>query len=505
MAAESFFEFYERTRKRQKAREEAGKGAEGERSAGAVGGAHPTGAVGGARPAGGAPEAMTVSQLTVMIERAVRTLPQRLLVRGEVSNFSRHGPSGHLYFTLKDPGACVDCVMYRSDAARLKFGPQDGMELLASGRVDIYRQRGRYQFYATRLEPLGQGALELAFQQLRAKLDAEGLFGAERKKALPLYPASVALVTSLQTAAVQDMLKVLAGFGWVRVMIHHVPVQGEGAAEQIAAALAQLNREAQRLGGIDVILLGRGGGSLEDLWEFNEEVVARAIVASDIPIVTGIGHEVDVSIADLAADYHAHTPTEAATVAMRHWRAAPEALDALGIRLRREIRTLAQDARQRLRQLEQSAVFRRPTDRINAARQFLDDRQRALTLGLVGRLRRGQETLGRAESQLREHHPRHLTRRAGQKVEEMARRSERAVREDLRRRGRELDALAGHLAAVGPEQVLRRGYSITMLKKTSQVVKSAAALKSGDVLVTRLADGSVQSTVDDARQLKLFE
>src|SRR5438874_1736962 len=232
---------------------------------------------------------MTVSQVTAIIERAIKTgVPSSVLVKGEVSNLNFHRGSGHLYFTLKDPNACIDCVMFKSEAQLLKFKPADGIELLASGRIGVYAQRGRYQLYVTSLNPIGQGALELAFQQLRAKLEAEGLFAAERKKPLPRFPMNIVLVTSRQTAALQDMLKVLGRYTFLRVSVYHVPVQGDGACGEIAQALKMLNREAAKGRAADVILVARGGGSLEELWQFNEEIVARAIAASSIPIVTGI-------------------------------------------------------------------------------------------------------------------------------------------------------------------------------------------------------------------------
>lgn len=449
---------------------------------------------------------LTVSQLTSQIDRALKdSFPHSVLVRGEMSNFNNHRSSGHLYFTLKDPGACLDCVMFKSDAARLKFTPEDGIEVLVSGRVGVYMQKGKYQLYVTRIEPLGKGALELAFRQLCAKLDAEGLFAPERKKLIPAYPQRIAIVTSTHTAALQDMLKVLTRFAWLRIMICHVPVQGDGSAERIASVLADLNRRSADLGGIDVILLGRGGGSLEDLWEFNEEIVARAIVASRTPIVTGIGHEIDVSIADLAADYHAHTPTEAAQVVTANWRTAREAVEQAGLRLRRELEQLLEAARQRLAQIERHEIFRRPLDRINAARQLLDDRQRALALAMSAHLRIWQDRLSRFATTLGEHHPRHRVELHRQQLSTITRRLDLAIVNIQQRRRREVNALAAHLNAVGPQQVLNRGYSITTLKKTGAVVRSASQVKPGERLLTRLAEGTIESTVEDSAQLKLFE
>ena len=214
------------------------------------------------------PKPLTVSQLTTRIDRALKAgFPAAVLVQGEVSNYRLHTASGHAYFTLKDAAACIDCVMFRSEVASLRFDPADGLELIASGRMCVYGQRGRYQIQVSSLEPLGQGALELARRQIQAKLAAEGLFEPDRKKPLPRYPRRLVLVTSTGTAAVQDMLKVLRRLPFLSVAIFHVPVQGQGSAARVAAAITELNRSPGARP--DLILLGRGGGSLEDLWEFN--------------------------------------------------------------------------------------------------------------------------------------------------------------------------------------------------------------------------------------------
>ena len=458
-----------------------------------------------AAPAG-SDKPLTVSQLTARIERVIRAgLPGTVSVRGEVSNYRLHGASGHAYFTLKDIGACIDCVMYRSEVATLRFNPADGLELVAGGRICVYAPRGRYQLQVATLEPLGQGALELARRQIQEKLQAEGLFEPERKKSLPRYPQRLTLVTSTGTAAVRDMLKVLGRFPFLKVDIYHVPVQGDGSAEKIAAALAELNRAGSMVRRPDLILLGRGGGSLEDLWEFNEEVVARAVAASRIPVITGIGHEIDVSIADLAADYHAHTPTEAAQVATAHWRTARDLIDTAGVRLRRELRTRLNDARQRLAHVERHEAFRRPLDRVNALRQLLDDRQRAMTLAVGERLRQIHDRVARLDGRLRERHPRHLAALHSERLGALAQRLDRAARQSVESPVRRIDVLSARLHCISPQEVLKRGYSLTTSKRTGQIVRDAADVKPGDTLVTRLADGQVQSRVEDARQLNLFE
>ncbi len=504
----------------------------------------------GPTPAGEV-EALSVTQLTAKIDRAIKAgFPGSVLVKGEVSNYKAHAASGHHYFTLKDAGAAIQCVMWRSDAARLKFQPSDGMELLATGTVSVYPQQGKYQLYVTMLHPLGQGALELAFQQLKAKLEAEGLFDAASKKMLPRFPRRIVLLTSSATAALQDMLKVLRRYSFLKLSLFHVPVQGDGSAAKIAAAINLLNAQSTTPDGIDVILLARGGGSLEDLWEFNEEIVARAIVASQIPIVTGIGHEVDTSIADLAADYHAHTPTEAAQIIVQHWKTAGEMLDISALRLRRGVRTRVATAQQRLAGVQRHEMFRRPLDRINQLRQLLDDRHRALALAvgqqlridqrrttelgerldqqrpelLVGRFRqklnelekrlaerarRGVRTLHdrlqRAIIRLGERHPKHQIRLVSQRLTASEKELNRAVISDLQKRQMRLSGFESQLRALGPENVLSRGYSITTMKKTGAVVRSHQQVKEGDRLVTQFAEGSAESVVADSRQLPLFE
>jgi exodeoxyribonuclease VII large subunit len=474
------------------------------------------------------PTPLTISQLTAQIDRAIRSgVPGTVHVKGEVSNFKPHRGSGHWYFTLKDAKSCVSCVMWKSDAERVRFEVRDGMELLATGCVRVFESQGKYQLYVTRLQPLGQGALELAFRQLHAKLEREGLFADEHKRTLPTYPMRIALVTSKATAALQDMLKVLRRFPWVKLCLCHVPVQGDGSAERIADMLRRLSSPKSRCGKVDVILLARGGGSLEDLWEFNEEIVARAIAASRIPVITGIGHEVDTTIADLAADYHAHTPTEAAQVAVSHWRKAGDDVAMHERRLHRAMINLVQLGRHRLESIERHEAFRRPRDRVDQLRQFLDERQRTLHtvmddrlhdlrqrvavaeqgLATAGneRLRRERDRLSRLIASLSEQHPRHAVSLAATRVAALDARLRVVMKTCLKRQELKIDLLARHLTAVGPEQVLKRGYSITTLQKGGKVVRSIDQVQPGDRLITRLSDGEIESTADDKDQPGLFE
>jgi exodeoxyribonuclease VII large subunit len=448
---------------------------------------------------------LTVSQLTAQVERSIKkTFPSVLEVQGEVSNL-RFAQSGHLYFSLKDPHNCIDCVMWSSDADGLKFEPKDGMELIVGGRVGIYGPQSRYQIQVSRIAPVGQGALELAIRQLSEKLKNEGLFEKDRKKHLPAYPMRMVLVTSKEGAAIADMLKVLRRFSWLKLMVAHVPVQGDGAADRISHAIGFINNKTQQLGGVDLIILARGGGSLEDLWEFNSETLARAIVASQIPIVTGIGHEVDISIADLAADYHAHTPTEAAQVVTAQWRTARGDIEAIALRLRREIEDRFEDCRRRLRSIQRHEVFRRPLERLQHARQRLDDRQRALLLALTHRLNASAHRLARLTGRLQERHPRHVIALAKQRNESISQRLSRGFKQLILRRQTTLEAIQARLTALAPTEVLKRGYSITTLKKTGVIIRSANQLKTGDRILTRLSDGSSESIVQDTKQLDLFE
>lgn len=455
---------------------------------------------------GGDEPALTVSQLTARIDAALRTgLPPTVTVRGELSNFSHHRASGHFYFTLKDSAACLDCVMFRNDAARVPFAPQDGMELLATGAVRVYAQRGRYQLYVSTLSPIGQGALELALRQLRERLERLGLFDAERKRVLPRYPLRVAVITGRDTAALQDILKVFARYPFVTIGLFDVPVQGDGAAARIAAALQAVGRTKTAADRFDVALLARGGGSLEDLWAFNEEAVVRAVAACPVPVVSGIGHEVDVSLADLAADYHAHTPTEAAQVVVAQWRAAPAALEALRARLARCARLLITDRQQQLCGIALHEFFRRPTDLVDERRQWLDDRQRAIAQALARRVVDARRTLDRNATALARHHPGHAVRLAASSLTHRASGLRSAIARVVRERRDRLASLERALCAVSPAATLARGYSITSHKVGGKIIRSAAEVSAGDVLLTRFADGEVESTVRDRRQLQLFE
>ena len=392
------------------------------------------------------PQVYTVIQLTRRIKRTLEDGVGSVWVVGEISNLSRPA-SGHVYFTLKDEYAQLSAVMWRSTAARLRFELEPGLEVLLFGAITVYEPRGSYQIIVERIEPKGMGALQLAFLQLRQKLEAEGLFAPERKKPLPFLPRRIALVTSPSGAVVWDMINTITDrIDNVEIVVYPVSVQGATAAQEIAAAIEHLNR----LGDVDVMIVGRGGGSLEDLWAFNEEIVARAIYASAIPVISAVGHEVDVTISDLVADRRALTPTDAGQIVVPRRDQLLVELQTAARRLANALAATARSARHRLAAFASSALFRRPLEQVRFHQQRLDE--------LTGLLRV---------------HAEHRVQAARAK----------------------LDTTAARLESLSPLSVLRRGYSIT-LDASGTVVKTIAALRSGDRIDTRLLDGTVQSRVE---------
>src|SRR3989440_9776477 len=294
---------------------------------------------------------LTVSALTIELRAVLEERFPAVWVEGEISNFRLYG-SGHAYFTLKDAASHIRAVLFRNRGRRIKFEPADGLHVMAFGSIEVYPQRGEYQLVIELLEPKGLGALQLAFEQLKARLQAEGLFDEARKRPLPRFPKTIGIVTSPSGAAIRDMLRVIGRrFGELHILLAPSRVQGDGAAEEIAQGIRDLNA----MGGVDVIIVGRGGGSLEDLWAFNEEAVARAIVASKVPVISAVGHEVDFTIADFVADLRAPTPSAAAELVVREKQAVVDALDDLRERLERaatrplsDLERRVDDARSRL-------------------------------------------------------------------------------------------------------------------------------------------------------------
>lgn len=394
-----------------------------------------------------------------------------LLVRGEISNYKCY-PSGHHYFSLKDEKGSLRCVMFRGDAVRLRFRPVNGMRVVAFGRVAVFPRDGQYQLYCTELMEDGRGALDEAFERLRLRLEQEGLFDRTNKKPLPRYPKKIALVTSPAGAAVRDMLRVL-GARWpmARVLVVPVRVQGQEAAGEIAAAIHEINNRAD----IDLIITGRGGGSREDLWAFNEEVVARAIYISNIPVISAVGHEPDVTIADYVADLRAATPSNGAELAVPDQAEERARLAQLTQRLARGPRTRLEAARKELERLKNSRVMKNPKAPIQEGRLLLDDRQRRLAAAL-----RRQAEGGR------------------QKLDGLKLRLPLALKGRLDKQRAALGRASAALDAMSPLKVLGRGYAIA--RRGEDVISSAAQAQPGDRLEVLVSDGALQCEVKEVEE-----
>lgn len=372
-----------------------------------------------------------------------------LYVRGEVSNYKAY-PSGHHYFSLKDAGGAIRCVMFRREAVSLRFRPENGMKVLAFGRVTVFPRDGQYQLYCSALTPDGVGDLHVAFEQLKQKLYEEGLFEAAHKKPLPRFPEKIALITSPAGAAVRDMLRILeARWPLAEVCIIPVRVQGAEAPGEIAGAIAWANQHRAA----DLLITGRGGGSMEDLWAFNEEIVARAIYASDIPIISAVGHEPDVTIADFAADLRAATPSNAAELAVPDQNEIYAGLWGLGDRLGRAMTRQLEAGRAALERARRCRVLQEPMGYVDDKRVLLDYQRERLAHGLRGALSRERERFARG---------------------------------------------AAALDALSPLKVLGRGYGIPR-RTDGGVIRSVKEVDTGDELELRLSDGSLTCTVLDKR------
>ena len=434
---------------------------------------------------------VTVSQLTSLIRGVLEENFEHVWVEGEISNLSTPA-SGHVYFTLKDAGAQIRCVLFRAAARAVKFRLRDGMGLIIRGRITVYDQRGDYQLIAEYLEPKGVGALQFAFTQLKEKLANEGLFDEARKRKLPLLPQRIGIVTSPTGAAIHDMLTVInRRFANVEVLLAPVKVQGEGAAEEIAAAIADLNR----YGKSDVIIAGRGGGSLEDLWAFNEEVVARAIARSRIPVISAVGHEVDITIADLVADLRAPTPSAAAEMVVKSKDQLIAECDALAHRLHQGVLRRIAELRGRLHAL--SPRLRDPGMLLGYLGQRLDDLQQRMVTALAGIVQRRQMRTHALMDRFRMQHPQLRIERSRELFLKCTARSIAAVRLKLASCHEQRAVLTARLEALSPLQTLARGYAVVHRLPDGQVVRTSAALAPEDDLLIRFREGSATCRVKE--------
>jgi exodeoxyribonuclease VII large subunit len=439
----------------------------------------------------------SVSDLTGRIRDLLAGEFTDVFVEGEVSN-AHAAQSGHLYFTLKDNNAQIRCVCFRTQLARLKFRPEDGLHVTVRGSISVYEARGEYQFYVEHVEPVGVGALQLAFEQLKKRLEAEGIFDPERKKSLPVLPQCVGLITSPRGAAVRDIVHILQRrFPNLHVVLYPVRVQGEGAAGEIVQAIRYFDRKQLA----DVLILARGGGSLEDLWAFNEEPVARAIVACTIPIITGIGHETDFTIADFAADIRASTPSAAAEMVVRTRQEFDSHLCDLRDKIAQLLRYRVLQASHKLRELDLHRAARRLEDTLRRRRQHTDDLAAQLAGALRGRVEMLDERLKVALSRLTavdfRARLRAATVRLDRRTSELGVRASRA----LAAKGQLLEKLLVQLEERSPLRLLERGYAICY-DASGNVVQAADQVALGERIRVQLARGRLGAEVTDKEKDK---
>jgi len=435
---------------------------------------------------------LTVTRLTALLRGVLEENFEQLWVQGEVSNLS-YPSSGHCYFTLKDAGAQLRCVMFKSAVKNLKFRLTDGMALIVRGRISVYDQRGEYQLICEYIEPSGVGALQTAFLQLKEKLAGEGLFAESHKQPLPLFPQRVGVITSATGAAIHDILNVLKRrFAALDVVIYPVRVQGEGAALEIARALDDMNR----LPGIDVLIVGRGGGSLEDLWPFNEEVVARALHRSKIPVISAVGHETDWSICDFVADLRAPTPSAAAELVIASTDELRNQVAALNNRLRLTVenRLAALDGRlETLRRL-----LHDPRTMLGHMAQRMDDLTIRLEQSVWSTLGGHRQQHERLQGVLRHNDPQLRIDGLRQRINLLALQAERVMLQSLDGLKQEFGDNSARLDVLSPLKTLARGYAIAIRPDTGRVVTDAATLDVGDPLLLTLRRGWLQCRVEEA-------
>lgn len=437
---------------------------------------------------------LSVSQLTRQIRSLLEGEIGEVWVRGEISNH-RLQNSGHQYFTLKDAGAQISCVMFRGAAMRSSTRLADGAQVQVYGELSVYEPRGQYQLVVKTVQHQGQGMLQAKFEALKGRLYEEGLFDPERKKSIPKFPAVVALVTSPTGAAIRDMLNILTRRApWVRVMVFPVRVQGQGAEVEIANAIEALNHaEVLGLPVPDTIVVGRGGGSLEDLWNFNEEMVARAIYHSDIPVVSAVGHEIDFTISDFAADLRAPTPSAAAELIAPDIADLRRHFDAVQRALKQRVLTTIEHHEQVVELTAKGALLREPPRLLLEAEQSLDDLESRWRSASRETLRSWSDSLVEMQQVLARYHPARVVADAGHRVSMTGHRLTQAATLALRGFGERTESKAQMLKLLGPESVLARGFSYTT-DASGKVLTDADEVKAGDQIVTRLAKGTVRST-----------
>ena len=418
---------------------------------------------------------ISITDLTSTIRDLLETGLGEIWVAGEVSNFRAPG-SGHLYFTLKDETATLSAVMFMREARRIGFALADGHAVLARGTITVYEARGQYQIQVVEIRPRGQGSLQQRFEELKRRLQAENLFALERKRLLPVFPEVIGVVTSLQGAVLQDMLQILQRRApGIRILVRGVRVQGTGAAQEIADAIATFSAEKK----VDLLVVARGGGSLEDLWAFNEEAVARALAACSMPTVSAVGHETDFTIADFVADMRAPTPSAAAELLTRDWAEWRETVAKLHVRLNRTTRQVLADYRGHLGRLASSYALREPRRVVRQWAQRLDDLGENLFAAAHNHIQTRQHALRLLKAQLTAHHP----------------------ARELEQRRSHLTQIAGRLRALGPQGTLDRGYALVLDPQGHPISRAKKALEGQSVRIV-LSKGMIGASLTEAQPEK---
>ncbi|AUS08538.1 exodeoxyribonuclease VII large subunit [Laceyella sacchari] len=412
-------------------------------------------------------------------------------VEGEISNFSQHSHSRHMYFTLKDENATLNAVMFAGNNRRLRFVPKNGDRVLVKGYVSIYQKSGSLQLYAQDMRLSGVGDLHVAFQRLKEQLAAEGLFDAP-KKAIPAFPKTVGVITSAHGAAVRDIISTMRRrYPLTRILLHPVSVQGEKAASEIAAAIDRMNLHLEA----DVLIVGRGGGSLEELWAFNEEIVARAIYRSQVPVISAVGHETDVTISDFAADVRAATPTAAAELVVPHVEDLKARVALLTQRLLRAQMAVLDRARERLEKSVDRPIFKYPHARLHQYVQRRDELEARLERAMVQLVREKRQSLANERVRLAAHHPQERIRQLRERVAVLERNQRQEMLQQLNGMRQKHLALVAQLDALSPLKVMQRGYSLVYRHANGELVKSRQQVRPGDLIRVRVADGQLKCQV----------
>lgn len=418
-------------------------------------------------------------------------LMQDVWIRGEISNFTHHS-SGHMYFTLKDADSRIKSIMFASHNQRLAFRPKEGTKVIARGNVSVYERDGQYQFYATHMQPDGIGSLYLAYEQLKKKLDEEGLFAAHRKRPLPRFPRAIGVITSPTGAAVRDIIITLQRrYPSVPILLYPVLVQGTQAAPSIVKAIEGMNRLQEA----DVLIVGRGGGSLEELWAFNEEIVARAIYESAIPIISAVGHETDFTIADFVADLRAATPTAAAELAVPHHQELRQHFRRQEQRLEHALAVRMQQERERLERLRRSPYFVHPRKYLLQHAERLDRLTEQLHYRIQGLLRKSEERSSKLQHRLVRRNPHEQVLFARKRVQSETHQLVQSMQAMLKEQKLKLMTGMKQLDALSPLKVMQRGYSLVYDEQEKRLIKSLADVQPGDMVHVKVNDGQLECQV----------